>query len=97
VLSVTDGPYRLIQYEKQPQFAELYDHRTDPHEKKSLSKELPEVADRLRQRLAEYRALPAAPWGHPLEVEIDQMRLEQLRALGYAVGADGARKAPEAP
>lgn len=97
VLSVTDGPYRLIQFESQPQFAELYDHRTDPREKKSLTGELPEVADRLRQRLAEYRQLPGAPWGKPVEVEIDEMRLEQLRALGYVVGADGGRKSPELP
>ncbi len=95
LLSVTDGPYRLVQYESQPQFAELYDHRSDPGEQKNLARELPEVADRLRQRLTEYRSLPEAPWGKPLEVEIDAMRLEQLRALGYAVGADGSKKEPE--
>jgi hypothetical protein len=51
----------------------------------------------LRQRLVEYRQLPGAPWGKPVEVEIDAMRLEQLRALGYVVGADGAKKAPASP
>ena len=72
--------------EKTPKL-ELYDHRSDPWEKKDLAadgetKIPPELADAVRG----YLALNAPPWGvAPGDVKLDEMELNQLRALGYVI------------
>jgi len=46
----------------------------------------PEVAQALRERAAAFLTPKPTPWGvAPVKVEIDEMQLNQLRALGYVI------------
>ena len=38
-----------------------------------------------KKRFDEFLARPPGPWGESPEVDVDSMRLNQLRALGYVV------------
>ncbi len=83
--SVREGPLRLIQRGNGSEAAELYDRRSDPGEEYDIAAERPEDVARLRRRIQEFLARPPAPWGESPEVELDELRLNQLRALGYVV------------
>jgi arylsulfatase A-like enzyme len=85
-VAVTDGPWRYIHVARHPERSELYDHRSDPGEQKNLLADQPEIAASLRAKADEFFSLPAAPFGRATEVQLDRLRLEQLRALGYDVG-----------
>jgi len=87
LVAVTDGPWRFFSFAHNRERVELYDHRTDPGEKNDLSASHREVVDSLQSKLSEYLDLPGVTWGQPVEVQLDRLRLEQLRALGYEVGA----------
>jgi hypothetical protein len=63
--------------------AELFDRAADPGEGTNIAEQNPEVVATLRGYAETYLDSASAPWGEPLEVEIDAMRLGQLRALGY--------------
>jgi hypothetical protein len=95
LIAVTLGDMRLIQpldktlaraSEEDP--AELYDRAQDPGEKQNLvapgdGKLPPE----LRQAMDSYLALEpgSASFGKPPEVVLEEMELNQLRALGYVI------------
>jgi len=86
-VAVTRGPLRYVRSEspgREP-LEELFHAGRDPLERDNLLEELPEAARELReQALASLTAGP--PWGttEP-RLEIDEMQLNQLRALGYKV------------
>jgi len=64
---------------------ELFDASRDAHETRSVLEEEPEVAARLRERAQSYLE-GKPPWGSETPtLEIDEIQLNQLRALGYAV------------
>jgi arylsulfatase A-like enzyme len=65
---------------------QVYDLATDPGERRNLRKAPPEWSNELRTQLDESFAWRAAPWGEGAKVELDEMELNQLRALGYVVG-----------
>ena len=49
-------------------------------------REQPEVTEELKERAVGYLKSPPPPWGEDTpSVEIDEMQLNQLRALGYGV------------
>jgi arylsulfatase A-like enzyme len=84
-VSLSSGDHRLL-YDG-PRTA-LYDVTTDPWEQTDIASEHPELFDELRGKAEAYlAALP--PWkeGTP-RVELDDMQLGQLRALGYGVEAE---------
>jgi arylsulfatase A-like enzyme len=86
MVAVTDGAYRLVHRVAAPQRDELYDRSRDPREQRDLAAELPDVASRLRAEAETYLASPPPPWGTAApRVEIDDMEINQLRALGYAI------------
>jgi len=86
VVSITDGPFRLIHHVTSPDDDELYDHRDDPTEQRDVAADRPERVTRLRARVESHLERAAAPWGGGApEVEIEDMLLRQLRALGYDV------------
>jgi arylsulfatase A-like enzyme len=86
LVSVTDDSLRLFLPVRRPQRAELYDHAADPGETKNLAEERPEEVTRLRAIADAYLERNESPWGsQPAEVELDEMQLGQLRALGYVV------------
>jgi arylsulfatase A-like enzyme len=88
IVAMVVDDYRMVVPLKAPARAELYDRSSDPGEVRNLVAKHPELRQKLSGELEAYGAvLPA--WGEAPEVEIDAMRLEQLRALGYVVGERG--------
>ncbi len=85
VVSVRAGPYRLIHRVNDPANDELYDTQNDARETSNLASALPEPLAKLRERAKLYLQA-GTPWeGGAPEIEIDQLQLRQLRALGYSV------------
>jgi arylsulfatase A-like enzyme len=86
-VSVVDGRYRYV---RTPQRGgdtteELFDLEEDVVELTDVSAEHPDVVARLRERVDGYLA-GEPPWeGGAPSLEIDEMQLQQLRALGYKV------------
>lgn len=89
-MAVTEVDWRLIYPSVNADRAELYDRGTDPREQRNLAEERPEVVAELRRKAETYLASPPASWGTAPSVEIDDMELRQLRALGYSVGGGGS-------
>jgi len=86
LLAVSEGPYRLMHYATAPERDELYDRTQDPKEQRNLAASLPEVRDRLQALAETHLSETTAPWGSSApRVELDDMELNQLRALGYAI------------
>lgn len=91
LIAVTQGPYRATRQlaPGKEQDVEYYDHSQDPWEAKNLA--LPKYGGtrtlplELAQSLDGYLSLPPATWGEPREVHLDEMELNQLRALGYDI------------
>jgi arylsulfatase A-like enzyme len=82
----TEGSYRLVYPARNPEGLMLYDRDSDVREQRNIAEEEPETAARLRQRAEGYLASPPPPWGDQTpSVEIDDMDLNQLRALGYVL------------
>jgi arylsulfatase len=77
-----------------PDLAELFDRSDDPKEQVNLSRELPDRLKELRP-LAEEHLKSAITWGKAAEVEIDEIRLGQLRALGYVLDDDKELQRPK--
>lgn len=91
LIMITRGDIRAFQptMEGKQGEVEYYDHSTDPWEAKNLAvagpdgrKSLPPEVD---QAIRDYLAMPAVAWGGPQEVELNEMELNQLRALGYVI------------
>jgi len=87
-VALVDNGYRFVRREivgGEP-LEELFDANTDPLERNNVIEERPKVTERMRRLADEYLASPPAPWGVDVpSVELDEMELNQLRALGYAV------------
>jgi arylsulfatase A-like enzyme len=86
LVSVTEGSLRLVWPVKEPEQVELYDLASDPLETQNLAAERGAERDRLTAEAKRHVEGAAIPWGkEPGEVELDALRLNQLRALGYVV------------
>ncbi|MFP6655342.1 MAG: sulfatase, partial [Myxococcota bacterium] len=81
-VAVNRGDYRMIREVKTGD--RLFDLRQDKHELTDVINENPEVAKELRAALDEYvaqsRVFDLIP-----SIELNDMELRQLRALGYMV------------
>ncbi|HEY5658492.1 MAG TPA: sulfatase [Myxococcota bacterium] len=85
-VSVTWQGKRLIAHLDELERAELYDHRLDPGEANDLFSSDPQAAEPLLALVREYEAKAKPAWGAaPGQVELDELRLNQLRALGYLI------------
>jgi len=85
LIALTEGDLRLVMRVADPTGARLYDLAGDPQEQSDAAAENPEALDALRERASGYLS-GSSPWGAPPEeVELDAMRLDQLRALGYVI------------
>ena len=78
----------MIHYLKMPNRPELFDHRDDPVERRNVVGMHPEVVTELRAEITEFLDKPKTQWDEATSVTIDQMQLNQLRALGYDFGGD---------
>jgi arylsulfatase A-like enzyme len=86
MVSVTWQGKRLITHLDRPEQSELYDRSLDPGETNDLYPGDPQAADPLRALVEQYEANAKPSWGvSPREVELDELRLNQLRALGYVI------------
>ncbi len=86
MVAVDEGRWRLIYRAVRPKHSELYDKWQDPAEQRDLAEEQPELTERLNELASTYLESPPPPWGDEAPtVEIDEMQMNQLRALGYGV------------
>jgi hypothetical protein len=67
---------------------ELYDRNNDPRERRNVAGREREVVQQLDQKIDEHLAAVDELGIDPLELEVDELRLNQLRALGYDIGGD---------
>lgn len=86
LITVDDGSYRLVYSQGRPERSELFDLKNDPKELQDKSQAEPEIAARLAEDAERYFTESSVPWpsGTP-SVDVDNMLLQQLRALGYDV------------
>jgi arylsulfatase A-like enzyme len=82
LLAVSDGSLRLYHQSGSPQDDELYDLARDPREQRDLRADRPDEAARLRT-IADAHLRGKPPWGAAPQLELDEMELNNLRALGY--------------
>jgi arylsulfatase A-like enzyme len=86
LVSVTEGSLRLLWPTNEPGEIELYDLASDPRETQNLAGARPADRDRLAQEAKTHVESALIPWGKaPGAVQLDELRLNQLRALGYVV------------
>ncbi len=86
LVSVTEGSLRLLLPVNDPRRVELYDLTADPAERQNVAGERAEDRDRMVAAARGHLEGASIPWGkEPAEVELDELRLNQLRALGYMV------------
>jgi choline-sulfatase len=87
-VSLTDGDSRVIVRVDQPDSAEFYDWRSDPREAVNRAAEAPPKLQPMLEQIERYRTRSEPPWGvKSPTIEVDALRLNQLRALGYRVGS----------
>ena len=86
LVAVNRGKWRLIYPAAQPLEVELYDKEADPAKQRSLADEHTEVVADLTAVTYRYFESRPPPWGTDAPtVELDEMEMNQLRALGYGV------------
>ncbi len=86
MVAVNRGRWRLIFRAGFPKYSELYDKSQDPREQLNLAAEQPELVEELNATAISYLESRPPPWGeHTPTIELDEMQMNQLRALGYGV------------
>jgi arylsulfatase A-like enzyme len=86
VISVTDGDTRLLVWPRSPERNELFDLGSDPGEQQSRFDPADPETQRMLELARQKQEAATNPWGAERQtVEIDELRLNQLRALGYVV------------
>jgi arylsulfatase A-like enzyme len=85
LVAVREGDHKLIRAKDSEGVGKLYDLSRDPAEEHDRATEEPEIAQRLNSRIDDYfKEEVFFEGGNPV-VELDQMELNQLRALGYEI------------
>lgn len=87
-MSLVDGRYRLVysREENGSELIQLYDRNADPRELRDVAEDHPEASQTMSAELKRYEVSAPAPWAIDAKsVELDQMQLNQLRALGYSI------------
>ncbi len=86
-ISIVEGPLRYVRVpDGNTVSEELFDASVDPAELRNLAAERTEDLERLREIGTNYLESGGTPWGDDAEqLEMDEMQLNQLRALGYAI------------
>jgi len=85
LVAVNRGPWRLFYSAARPEQPELYDKERDPGERRNLAGERPQVTKELTKLALEHLD-GQPPWDSETpSIEIDEMQINLLRALGYGV------------
>ena len=75
----------MIHVVNHPERDRIYDVKSDKAEFINIASEVPIVLNHLQSAAREYLKLET-PWeGGAPEIELDEMSLRQLRALGYSI------------
>jgi hypothetical protein len=85
---VVDDDLRYVSYrdaEGEVQQELLYDAGSDPLELTNVAASAPEDLERIRGLAAAYLANSKVPFEPNERLELDELQLNQLRALGYQV------------
>jgi len=86
--AIVDGALRYLRTESASEggepLEELFDATIDPVELENLAEERPEDVARLRA-VADERLAEQPPWGEAPRRDINELELNQLRALGYQI------------
>jgi arylsulfatase A-like enzyme len=85
LIAMAKDPYRLIVDINEPQNTSLFDNTDDPRELENVAQDQPDLVKELRAEVDAFLDAEAAIGLAPEEVELDEMRLHQLRALGYVI------------
>jgi len=88
MVSVIDEGHRFVQLSRRGEtvLEELFDSTADPAELRNVLSENSETGEFMQALVDDYFESRPAPWGGAApEVELDEMELNQLRALGYKV------------
>jgi len=86
LVSVTEGDARLMWSAKGDRDPLFFDLKSDPGELDNIYDANDPVAERLVQAAKQYYETGESPWGvDAYSVELDELRLNQLRALGYEI------------
>ena len=85
LVSMLKGDYRVISRNSVEGQEWLFDHSVDPLEKNNLAKQQPELMGELKAEIQAYLDDQAEDPVETEDVELTEMRLHQLRALGYVV------------
>ena len=86
MVAMNSGRWRLHYDARFPDRPQLFDKEADPAELRDLAGREPEVVEELMAGVHSYLERTDAPWGEDAPViEIDDMQLQQLRAIGYGV------------
>jgi arylsulfatase A-like enzyme len=86
LVSVTDEKARVFIPVGKPEEAEFYEIATDPMEQVNLAADRADDLAGYRALAEKYLADDQPPWGvAPGTVELEEMQLNQLKALGYKI------------
>ncbi len=86
LISLQSGPYRYYYWVCDPSVSRLFDHSKDPTEQVNVIQEYPERTAEMEATVKNFLERTDAPWGDvSSKVELDEMQLGQLRALGYVL------------
>ncbi|MDG2334988.1 MAG: sulfatase [Myxococcota bacterium] len=85
LLAVRKGNLRLIHDVKNPERDRLYNVALDPDEQRDISKERTAEVEELLLEVERHLEQEAIWQGGSDSVEIDEMQMRQLRALGYSI------------
>lgn len=85
LIGIREGSYRLLHDVTEPDKDRLYDVESDLGEFNNIAPELGDTLAKLRERARLYlEEEPPFEGGAP-EIELDELHLRQLRALGYSI------------
>jgi arylsulfatase len=93
IVAAVNEDYRYVEFTKKREKGELFDRREDALERLNVARDETEKAAELQAAIDSYLEAPKPEWGGSLEVELDEMKRNQLRALGYVIPAQERRKA----
>jgi arylsulfatase A-like enzyme len=84
-VAVSENGLRYVRMERPTgRLEQLFDGNQDPAELHDRLADQPEDAERMRRHADQYLA-EKPPWGEAPTRELDELELNQLRALGYAI------------
>ncbi len=96
IVAAVHEDYRYVEFTLKREKGQLFDRRDDALERQNVATRDEEKRAELQGAIDLYLETEKPEWGGALEVELDEMKRNQLRALGYVIPAQDRRKAERA-